>query len=74
MHTVTLLTDFGLSDYFVGAMKGVMLELNASLQFVDITHLVPARDIRSGAFTLGQAYSYFPGGTIHLAEIGRAHV
>ena len=69
MHTVTLLTDFGLSDYFVGAMKGVMLELNASLQFVDITHLVPARDIRSGAFTLGQAYSYFPGGTIHLAVV-----
>ena len=52
---VTLLTDFGLSDYFVAAMKGVMLSLNPNLAFVDITHLIPPQDIHSAAFALGQA-------------------
>jgi hypothetical protein len=69
MRLVTLTTDFGLADYFVAAMKGVMLETNPQLRFVDITHLVPARDIRSGAFTLSQAYRYFPPATIHLAVV-----
>jgi S-adenosylmethionine hydrolase len=66
---VTLLTDFGLRDHFVAAMKGVMLGLNPDLQFVDISHLVPQQDIHSGAFLLGQAYSCFPAGTIHLAVV-----
>jgi S-adenosyl-L-methionine hydrolase (adenosine-forming) len=69
MRIVTLLTDFGLSDHFVAVMKGVMLSLNPNLMFVDITHLIPPQDIHSGAFTLGQAYSYFPSGTIHLAIV-----
>jgi S-adenosylmethionine hydrolase len=66
---VTLLTDFGLRDHFVAAMKGVMLGLNPDIQFVDISHLVPQQDIHSGAFLLGQAYSCFPAGTIHLAVV-----
>jgi S-adenosyl-L-methionine hydrolase (adenosine-forming) len=66
---VTLLTDFGLRDHFVAAMKGVMLSLNPNLTFVDITHEVPAQDIHSAAFTLGQAYTCFPPGTIHLAVV-----
>jgi len=66
---VTLTTDFGLQDHFVAAMKGVMLSINPSLAFVDISHLVPRHDILSGAFTLSQAYSYFPLGTIHLAVV-----
>jgi S-adenosylmethionine hydrolase len=66
---VTLLSDFGLSDHFVAAMKGVMLGLNPNLTLVDITHLIPPQDIHSAAFTLGQAYSYFPAGTIHLAVV-----
>jgi hypothetical protein len=69
IRTVTLLTDFGLADYFVAAMKGVMLGLNPALRFVDISHLVPQGDIRSGAFTLGQSYHYFPPTTIHLAVV-----
>ena len=68
-RTVTLLTDFGMADYFVAAMKGVMLSLNPALRFVDVSHLVPQGDIRSGAFTLGQSYHYFPPGTIHLAVV-----
>jgi S-adenosyl-L-methionine hydrolase (adenosine-forming) len=66
---VTLLTDFGLQDHFVAAMKGVLLTLNPDLNLVDISHLIPPRDIRSGAFTLGQAYACFPLNTIHLAIV-----
>jgi S-adenosyl-L-methionine hydrolase (adenosine-forming) len=66
---VTLLTDFGLRDHFVAAMKGVMLSLNPNLTLVDITHDIPAQDIHSAAFTLSQAYSCFPPGTIHLAVV-----
>lgn len=66
---VTLLTDFGLEDHFVAVMKAIMLEINPELQFVDITHMIRRHDIASGAFTLGQAYSYFPSGTINLAIV-----
>jgi len=66
---VTLLSDFGLRDQYVGSMKGVMLSLNPNLTFVDISHLVPPQDIYSGAFILGQAYPCFPAGTIHLAVV-----
>lgn len=66
---ITLLTDFGLRDYFVAAMKGVILSLNPNIKLVDISHLIPAQDVFSGAFTLGQAYTCFPVGTIHLAVV-----
>jgi S-adenosylmethionine hydrolase len=66
---VTLLTDFGEQDHYVAAMKGVMLSINANLHFVDITHQIPPQDIQSGAFSLGQAYAYFPGETIHVAVV-----
>ena len=68
-RVITLLTDFGLRDPFIAAMKGVMLSVNPDLAFVDISHLVPPHDIHSGAFTLAQAYSYFPAGTIHVAVV-----
>jgi S-adenosylmethionine hydrolase len=67
--TITLLTDFGLQDHFVAAMKGVMLAVNPELKFVDISHLIPPHDVFSGAFTLAQACFYFPPGTIHLAVV-----
>lgn len=66
---VTLLTDFGEQDHYVAAMKGVMLSINPNLLFVDITHQIPPQDIQSGAFSLGQAYAYFPGETIHVAVV-----
>jgi S-adenosylmethionine hydrolase len=68
-RVITLLTDFGLRDHFVAAMKGVMLSLNADLTLVDISHLIPPQDVFSGAFTLGQTFSCFPRGTIHLAVV-----
>jgi len=66
---VTLLTDFGLRDHFVAAMKGIILGLNPEVTFVDISHLVPPQDIHTGAFLLGQAYSCFPPATIHLVVV-----
>lgn len=69
MRTVTLLTDFGQRDHYVAAMKGVMLGVNPELTFVNISHQIPPQDIHSAAFTLGQAYPFFPAGTIHLAVV-----
>ncbi len=66
---VTLLSDFGLRDQYVGSMKGVMLGLNPNLSFIDISHLVPPQDVSTGAFILGQAYPCFPAGTIHVAVV-----
>jgi S-adenosyl-L-methionine hydrolase (adenosine-forming) len=68
-RVVTFLTDFGLRDHFVAAMKGVMLSLNPELNFVDISHLIPPQDIFGGAFTLGQTWALFPARTIHLAVV-----
>ena len=66
---ITLLTDFGAADYFVGALKGAILSVNAQARIVDITHEIPAHDVRAGAFTLLAAYSSFPPGTIHVAVV-----
>lgn len=66
---VTLTTDFGIKDHYVGAMKGAMLTINPDILIVDITHQIPPQDIFSGAFTLRNFYCYFPQGTIHVAVI-----
>jgi S-adenosyl-L-methionine hydrolase (adenosine-forming) len=69
MPIVTLLTDFGTQDYFVGAMKGVILSANPTATIVDITHDVPPQNIHAAAFNLLAAYKDFPSGTIHLAVV-----
>jgi S-adenosylmethionine hydrolase len=66
---ITLLTDFGLQDYFVGAMKGVILCRNPSAQIVTITHEIPPQDIQAAAFNLLACYGSFPSGTIHIAVV-----
>ncbi len=66
---ITLTTDFGTSDFFVGAMKGVILSDRPDARIVDITHEVPPQDIQAGAFTLLAAYQSFPLGTIHVAVV-----
>ncbi len=66
---ITLLTDFGSSDYFVGAMKGVILSRNPAATIVDITHEIPPQDIEAGAFNLLSCYRDFPKGTIHIAVV-----
>jgi S-adenosylmethionine hydrolase len=66
---ITLLTDFGTRDYFVGAMKGAILSLSAQANIIDITHEIPPQDISSAAFTLAASYKNFPPKTIHLAVV-----
>lgn len=66
---ITLLTDFGTSDYFVSAVKGVILSSNPEARIVDITHDVPRQDIEAAAFTLLAACASFPPGTIHVAVV-----
>lgn len=66
---VTLTTDFGLQDPFVGVMKGVMLGIAPSLRFVDLTHEVPPFDLRAGAYVLSFSWRCFPVGTVHLAVV-----
>jgi S-adenosyl-L-methionine hydrolase (adenosine-forming) len=66
---ITLTTDFGLNDHFVGAMKGVILELAPDAQIIDINHSVQAFDVLDGALTISQAYSYYPSGTVHMVVV-----
>lgn len=66
---ITLTTDFGLSDHFVGVMKGVILGIQPAARVVDINHGVAPYDIADGAFTIAQAYRYFPPKTIHVVVV-----
>src|SRR4051812_50192294 len=68
-RVITLLTDFGTQDYFVGAMKGVILSRNWNAQIIDITHEVPPQDIETAAFNMFSTYRDFPPGTIHVAVV-----
>jgi Uncharacterized conserved protein len=66
---ITLLTDFGTDDYFVGAMKGIILSVNPGAALIDITHDIPPQDIQAAAFTLLACYRSFAQGTIHVAVV-----
>ena len=66
---ITLITDFGTTDYFAGAMKGAILSVNPQAQIIDITHDVAPHDIYEGAFTLLAAYKTFPFKTVHVAVV-----
>ena len=66
---ITLVTDFGLKDYFVGAVKGVILGMNPKARIVDITHEIPEHDIEAAAFTVLAVAGSFPAGTIHVAVV-----
>jgi S-adenosylmethionine hydrolase len=66
---LTLTTDFGLSDPYVGVMKGVVLSLCPACQIVDLTHAVRPQDVRAGAVQLRRALPYFPPGTIHVGVV-----
>jgi S-adenosylmethionine hydrolase len=66
---ITLTTDFGVVDPFVGTMKGVMLAIAPHATIVDLTHEVPPQDVRAGAYLLHSAAGYFPRGTIHVVVV-----
>ena len=66
---ITLTTDFGQRDSFVGAMKGVVLGIAPEAQIVDIAHAIPPGDIRAAAFALMTVAPFFPAATIHLVVV-----
>jgi S-adenosylmethionine hydrolase len=66
---ITLTTDFGTNDHFVGAVKGVILDIVPEAAIVDISHAVQAFDVLDGALAISQTYSYFPNGTIHMVVV-----
>jgi len=66
---VTLTTDFGLSDHFVGVMKGVILRICPNAELVDVTHEISPFAIMEAAFVLAETYRWFPKKTVHLAVV-----
>ena len=66
---ITLTTDFGLTDHFIGAMKGVIATLAPRVAVHDITHLVQRFSILDGAFTIAEAYPWWPKKTVHVVVV-----
>ena len=66
---ITLLTDFGTSDYYVAAMKGVILSRSTGVQIVDVTHDIEPQNVLSAAYVLLGISDQFPPGTVHLAVV-----
>ncbi|MFQ5445271.1 MAG: SAM-dependent chlorinase/fluorinase [Nitrospinales bacterium] len=66
---ITLTTDFGLEDPFVGIMKGVILNLVPTAQLVDITHQIEPQNIMQAALALEASHPYFPKNTLHLVVV-----
>ena len=69
MSIITLTTDFGAADPFVGIMKGVIVGRAPTARVVDLTHGIPPHDVLAGALVLRHSVPYFPRGTIHLAVV-----
>jgi S-adenosyl-L-methionine hydrolase (adenosine-forming) len=66
---ITVLTDFGLKDSYVGVMKGVILSINPKIRIVDITHDITPQDIAEASFALEEFYGYFPKNSVHLCVV-----
>lgn len=66
---LTLLTDFGTRDPFVGVMKGVVLARFPGARMIDLAHELPPQDVAAGAFWLARAFPWFPPGTVHVAVV-----
>jgi S-adenosyl-L-methionine hydrolase (adenosine-forming) len=66
---ITLTTDLGNSSYFVGSIKGVILNINPQAVIIDITHQIPPFDILQASLTLAAASKYFPAPTIHVVVV-----
>ncbi len=66
---ITLTTDFGTSDHYVAAMKGVILGICPTATLVDISHSVAPYSVLDGAYLIGQASNAFPPGTVHLVVV-----
>ena len=69
MGLITLTTDFGLADSYVGAMKGVVLGIDPTATIVDISHNIAPQDEQEAAYVIYTAYPYFPPDTIHVVVV-----
>jgi S-adenosylmethionine hydrolase len=69
MSTIALLTDFGTHDHYVGAMKGVINQINPKATVIDVTHEIAAHDLYHASFVLRQVVPYFAPGTIFVAVV-----
>lgn len=69
MRIVSFLSDFGLTDNFVGVVKAVILKINPSVQIIDISHQIRPQDILEAAFIFKNSFKFFPKGTIHLVVV-----
>ena len=67
--TISLLTDFGLIDAFVGVMHGVIRTRCPAARIIDLTHGIPAQHVRHAGYVLADSWRYFPPGTIHVAVV-----
>jgi len=66
---ISLTTDFGYEDPFVGVMKGVIYTINPQTNIVDLTHNIEPQNLREAAFTIGMNYSYFPKKSVHVVVV-----
>jgi hypothetical protein len=66
---LTLLTDFGTQDVYVGVMKGVIAQINPTVPVVDLTHAIPPQDVAAARFHWMNAVPYFPAGTVHVCVV-----
>lgn len=69
MTVITLMTDFGIKDGNVGVMKGVIWGICPTAQISDLSHLIPAQNIREAAYILARSVPYFPKGSIHVVVV-----
>jgi S-adenosyl-L-methionine hydrolase (adenosine-forming) len=69
MSIITILSDFGVEDEYIGVMKGVMLSICPEASIVDITHRIDPQDIAQAAYLLPSYYHYFPAGTVHTVVV-----
>jgi hypothetical protein len=69
MSIITLLTDFGVEDTYVGIMKGVVLSVNPSAVIVDITHHIDPQNVIQAAYIITSSYRYFPKNTVHIIVV-----
>ena len=69
MSIVTLLTDFGIKDAYVGTMKGVVMAINPAAVIIDISHHIAPQDLIQGAYIISSCYKYFPEKTVHIVVI-----
>lgn len=66
---ITLLSDFGLEDVYVGVMKGIIAGINPQIRVVDLTHQIPPQNVALASFQLQNAHRHFPEGTVHVAVV-----